>query len=676
MVYALLTLVSTRNFCYSPLHMSKEANWGFDIKNIDASVRPQDDFYHYANGGWLKKAKIPPEEARWGSFFILRVETEHQLKLIIDELLKKKRHAEGSPEQLVADLYRSAAGMLRRNTLGTRPLEPLLQEVRAIQSKNSLIGLIARLHRLGAEPFWGIGIEQDFKNSSIYRLYLGQGGLGMPDREYYLLDKPEQKRVRDAYIKHIEALARLTGKTPKGAGAFAQTVMKIETRLARASMRKEDLRDPEKIYHKKTPTALKRQFPQVDWSSYLAGIRAPKVAELIVMQPQFFADVSRLLHETSLEELKTYVEWHLISDLSGLLSEKFVKQNFKWTQTLTGQKKMRAPWRRALGAVNAAVDESLGKLYVDAYFDNRSKKVMDALVTDLFAVYAARIKELDWMRAATKRKALKKLRAMGRKIAYPAKYEHYRGLIIKSDDYFGNMLRAAEWDHARDMRKLRNKKVDRSEWITAPQVVNAFYNPLINDINFPAAILQSPFFDVSADTAVNYAGIGTIIGHEMTHGFDDEGSKFDGAGNLKGWWQKPDRARFMKKAQLLVGQYNTYEAAPGVHTNGQLTLGENIADLGGLCIGWDAYQRYLQKNGRRTIAGLSPEERFFLGFAQMERALTREEYRKMQALNDPHAEASQRINGPLANFEPFYKTFGVKKGDKLYREPKKRAKIW
>jgi putative endopeptidase len=650
-------------------------NWGFDTKTIDKTVRPQDDFYQYANGGWVKKAKIPAEEAKWGSFYILRYETEKQLKELVDSLLKKKRYKKGSPEQLVSDYYRAAVDIKRRNKQGVAPITPLLKKVRDISTKKELITFIGELHKIGVGGFWSSGIEQDFKNSMVWRLYIAQGGLNMPDREYYLGNTPEYVRVRDAYKKHIRALLRIAGVQKHNIEDIASAALRIETRLAKASMRKEELRDPEKIYHKKITSVFARSIPNLFWNEYLAKTDASHLRELIVMQPQFFAEVNLLFADTPLEELRRYMEWQIISGFSGLLGEAFLKENFNWTRTLTGQKKMRPLWRRGLGAVNGSVGEAFGKLYVKAYFDQRSKKTMDELVSDLFVVTKERIQALDWMSPATKKKALAKLRSMNRKIAYPKKYEAYRGLDVRPDDYFGNAIRAEEWHHKKAMRKLK-KPVDRTEWITTPQVVNAFYNPLLNDINFPAAILQFPFFDAGMDAAVNYAGIGTVIGHEITHGFDDEGSKFNGQGNLKSWWQPKDRERFMRKAQLLVNQYNGYEAAPGVHTNGKLTLGENIADLGGLCIGWDAYQRYLHKHGKKVIDGLSPEVRFFLGFAQMERTIAHESYRKMQALTDPHAEASQRINGPLANFDPFYEIFGVKKSHKLYRNPKKRAKIW
>jgi len=638
--------------------------WGFDTKNIDKKVRAQDDFYHYANGGWLKKTKIPPEESRWGSFTILRYRTEQQLKKIVTAT----RHP------LVRGIYRSAIDMKTRNKLDAGPMAPLRLLVRAIKNKNDLLKVIARLHVLGVSAGWGAMVDQDSKDSSKYLLHLWQGGLGLPERDYYLLDKPEQKRVRAAYKQHIKNMLKLTNHKSQTIQKIVDTIMRIETALAQASMKKEDTRDSEKVYHKLTLAQLQKLCPAVDWKLYFASTLVPSIQSLIVGQPEFFKALSKIIETTLLEDLKTYLEWRVVSDLSPLLSDRFVKENFTYASVLTGQKKMRALWRRALGATGI-VGEALGRLYVKRHFPAASKRTMDALVSDLFDVYESRIKKLDWMSAATKRKAVVKLRAMKRKIGYPDKWEKYKGLLIEPNDYFGNMLRAAQWHHRKQMRKLR-KPVDRAEWFMYPQTVNAYHHSNLNEIVFPAAILQWPFFDAKADAAVNYAGIGSVIGHEITHGFDDQGSKFDAKGNMKSWWTSADRKRFMQKSKPFVSQANEVEVEPGVHINGQLTLGENMADVGGLVIAYEAYQHHLKKSGRKIIAGLSPEERFFLGFAQMEQEAVRPEFRKLMTLTDSHADNPWRVNGPLSNFEPFYQTFKLKKGDKLYRPPTSRAQVW
>jgi predicted metalloendopeptidase len=641
-------------------------DWGFDIKNIDTTVRPQDDFYSYANGGWLKTAKIPAEESRWGAFVTLRFENEQKLKKLV----------ETTRNPLVRNVYLSAMDMPRRNKLGSKPLEPLRKAVRAARTMPELMDIVARHHVVGISGMFGSMIDQDAKNSEKYRLHLWQGGLGMPERDYYLLDQPEQKRVRDAYVKHIEKLLMLAGASKNEAKQAREVVMRIETKLAEASMRKEDTRDSEKTYHKFSTKQLQKLCPRINWPRYFALTDAKGLDTVIVAQPDFFKALSTMLGEISIEEWKVYTEWHLTNSLASILSETFIKENFWFYSTvLTGTKKMRPLWRRALGAVGGTVGYELGKEYVKTHFPPAAKRAMDQLVTDLFDVYEDRMRKLDWMSPATKKKAIVKLRAMTRKIGYPTKWKGYKGLVLKKDDYFGNMLRSSEYEHKREMKKLRSP-LDRAEWHMTPQTVNAYCHFNMNEIVFPAGILQWPFFDLSADAAINYAGIGTVIGHEMTHAFDDQGAKFDHKGNMKSWWSEQDKKKFEHKGALIKQQYDSYEVADGITVNGQLTLGENIADLGGLVIGWDAYQRYLARNGRMDINGLSPEQRFFFGFAQMERELIRPEAQKMYALNDPHAPAFTRINGPLANFEPFYKLFGVKKTDKLYKDPKKRAKIW
>ena len=654
----------------------REGWWGFDSKDIDKKVRPQDDFYHHANGTWLKKTKIPSDESRWGSFVTLRYNTEYQLKEIIDTLLNRTKYPQGSNEQLVSDYYRAAFDMPLRNTLGRKPLEGLREKVQSIKTKEELLETLAYLHVLGFSGFWGATVDQDSKDSAKYILHFFQGGLGMPEREYYLLNKPEQKRVRDAYVLHIKKLSQLSGASTAEAEKIYKTVLHIETALAHVSMKKEDTRDAEKTYHKKSIAELQKLAPFVDWKKYLAQTGAEKAKSVIVCQPEFFKTVSRLLKEMPLEDLKTYVEWNLINGSAGLLSEKFVKENFHFYATvLSGTKVMKPLWRRALGATNGALGDTLGKVYVQKYFPASSKRAMDKLVDDLFNAYAARIKNLDWMSPVTKRKALLKLKMMNRKIGYPIKWKSYAGLVIQAQDYFGNTLRASTYEHYRNMNKL-GKPIDRSEWFMSPQTVNAYHSSNLNDIAFPAAILQWPFFDAKADAALNYAGIGSVIGHEITHGFDDQGAKFDGAGNMKKWWTAADEKRFMAKTKPFIKQADKEKVLDGIHVNGTLTLGENMADMGGLSIAYDAYQKRLTKIGRKDIDGLSPERRFFFAFAQMEREIVRPEFLKMIVLNDPHAPLPWRTNGPLSNFEPFYKTFNLKKGDKLYRGPKHRAEIW
>ncbi len=654
---------------------NRNKGWGFDAHSIDRAVRPEDDFYHFANGGWLSKNKIPLTESRWGSFNILRFNTERQLHALLSSLLKG-RPLKSSPAQLVSDFYRSSLDMKRRNALGLTPLEPLRKRIRSISSHKELLECVAYLHRIDISPLWGTYLDQDSKDSSRYLLHLSQGGLGLPEREYYLKSGPEQKRVRDAYRIHIRKLFILSGVPNRAAEEMGKMVLELETKLARTSMRKEDTRDVEKVYNLRTLTRFSSEAPEFDWREYFSLLGIQKLNELVVAQPLFFKNTARLLSSVPLEKWKVYLEWHLLSDAAPLLSEKFVREMFSfYGKTLSGTKKIKPLWRRALSAVNGNLGNALGKLYIKRYFPQEAKQRMDRLVDDLFDAYEKRIHELDWMSPSTKKKAVKKLRSMNRKIGYPLRWKKYAGLDIRPDDYFGNMLRISRFEHRRFLKKLK-KPVDRHEWFMSPQTVNAYCHFNLNDIVFPAAILQPPFFSMHGDDGVNYGAIGSVIGHEMTHGFDDQGSKFDHKGNMKSWWTKKDRSSFEKKTKSLIKQFDSFKVAQGISVNGQLTLGENIADLGGLVIAFDAYQERLKKTGRTNIEGFTPEERFFFGFAQAEQELVREEFEKMAALTDPHSPGKYRVNGPLSHHTPFYETFDVEPKDKLYRALGDRVRIW
>lgn len=647
---------------------------------MDRDVRPQDDFYRYVNGGWLAKNPIPDNESSWGSFRILRFETEKQLRQLVEKLVRQHRRSGRGPDPsasgMVRDLYRSALDQKTRNAAGLTPLTPWLQKIESIRDVPTLIATFAELEKIGGGGPWGLAVDQDMKDSETYIAYLHQSGLGMPDRDYYLKDDAESRRVRAAYEQHLEAIFILAGNTRAAAKKDRETVMRLETALAKISMTKEDLRDVDKTYHKMNLPALARLTPHVDWVRYLKIVGAGTPNTLIVMQPDFLKAVDTLLVSTPLADWKTFLTWHLIGGAAPYLSAKFEKQNFAfYGTTLSGVTVMKPAWRRALGAVNGSLGEVLGKLYVQEHFSPEAKKRIVTVVDDLFRAYEARIKNLDWMSSATKKKALTKLHQMNRKLGYPDKWKSYKGLVIKSDDYFGNIIRATLKEHTRTMRRLK-KPVDRKEWFMTPQTVNAYCSFGLNDVVFPAAILQPPFFSVTADDAVNYGSIGSVIGHEITHGFDDQGSKFDGHGNRKTWWTAEDQKRFNAKAKVLVKEFNTYGVADGLMVNGQLTLGENIADLGGASIAFDAYQLRLQKTGRKDIDGFTPEQRFFMSFALFERENRRPEAEKTQVLTDPHSPGQFRINGPCSNLPEFYAAFNVQKGDKLYREPSKRAKIW
>ncbi len=654
----------------------KPKHWGFDANDLEPKIRPQDDFFLHVNKRWMDANPIPDEESRWGSFTVLRHDSEKKLRAILSELETKRTLPPGSPERLIRSFYRSGMDMKRRNELGVTPLDDYRRDIAQIATLPQLLKVIAKLHRVGVGVVWGMGIDQDAKNSNRYLLHLHQDGIGLPDREYYLKSDAESVRVRTAYSVHVQKLFVLMGRTISEAEADAETLLRIETMLAKAMMKKEDARDAEKTYHKYTVRQLVREATTIDWEKYLKQSSARDVKDVIVMQPAFIQSVDSLLAKVPLSDWKTYLEWHLVNDFAGALSDKFIKQSFSFYGTvLSGSKAMKPLWRRVLSVVNGQVGELLGRIYVKKHFTAEAKKKMHLLVDDLFTAYEARIKSLDWMLPATKKKALLKLRALNRKIGYPDKWRSYAGLEIDPKDYVGNIIRANELEHVRAMKKLRGP-VDRGEWFMYPQEVNAYFSPNLNDIAFPAAILQPPFFSLTADDAVNYGSIGTVIGHEITHGFDDQGSKMDHKGNLVSWWTPLDRKRFEAKAKKVQKQFDQYTVADGVKVNGKLTLGENIADLGGISIAFDAYQLALKRTGRRDIDGLTPEQRFFAAFAVFERENVRSEFEKMQVLTDPHSPGKFRINGPVSNFDAFYEAYGVEKTDNLYRTPKDREMVW
>jgi putative endopeptidase len=654
----------------------KSSRWGFDVRELDGSVRPQDDFFAYVNKTWMANNPIPSNESLWGSFVMLRHDSEKKLMTIVKELQTRKSLKSGSPEQIIRDLYASGMDMKRRNEVGLSPLKTLRAKVQKIGSLDALVRVVSELHRIGVGVLWGAGLDQDAKNSERYLLHLYQDGTGLPDRDYYLKDDTESVRVRTAYIKYAKGLFKILGYNKHDAQTATDTLLRIETLLAKASMKKEDARDAEKTYHKVTIAKLNKESKNIDWNEYLERLSAKDVKEVIVLQPEFLQCVDELLAKIPLSDWKVYLEWHIGNDFSGILTSALAKHYFSFYGTvLSGTKVMKPLWRRVLGAVNSQVGELLGKLYVEKYFTTEAKHRMHILVDDLFTAYEARLKSLDWMSPSTKKKALVKLRALNRKIGYPDKWKSYKGLKIDPTDYVGNVLRATEMEHKRTMKKL-NGPVDRGEWFMYPQTVNAYFSPNLNDIAFPAAILQPPFFTLGADDAVNYGCIGTVIGHEITHGFDDQGSKMDHKGNLKSWWTPEDRKRFEAKAKKVEKQFNTYEVADGLKVNGKLTLGETIADLGGISIAFDAYQLALARTERKDLDGLTPEQRFFIAFAVFERENVRPEFEKMQVLTDPHSPGKFRINSPVSNFDAFYTAFNVNKTDKLYRAPKDREMVW
>ncbi|MDO8523355.1 MAG: M13 family metallopeptidase [bacterium] len=652
----------------------KKASWGFDVANLDRRVRPQDDFFRYANGGWLKKNKIPPDESRWGSFYVLRKKSSEALHEILRDSVHKKV-ALGSNLQKVRDFYLSGMNQKKLTKDGTGPLNRFFEMIDAAASPDDIISLSAYFRTIGVNALWGVGADQDMKDKSVVRLYINQGGLGLPDRDYYLKMDNVSVRIRKKYVGYIENMHKLAGfKT--NLKKTVDTIMSIETSLARASMTQVELRDYEKQYNKISLSGLKHITPAIDWKKYFERMRADVSLPLIVSQPQYVKEAGRILKSVPLDDWQAYLKWKVIDSLSPYLSEKLVSEKFNFHgKVLSGTKKMKPRWERVTSKIDGSLGEALGQMYVEKHFKPEAKKEINELVDNLIDAYRERIKALDWMSSNTKKKALKKLKAFTRKLGYPDKWKSYAKLNISSDSYLENHINAYQFEFFREIKKI-GRRPNKKEWGMTPSTVNAYNNYLFNEVVFPAGIMQPPFFDPDADDAVNYGAIGAVIGHEFTHGFDDKGGTFDKNGEMKNWWAKEDKKRFEAKAKKLIAQFDKYEILPGVFINGKLTIGENIADLGGLVIAFHAYQKAVQKKERKIIGGFTPEQRFFLGAAYAECGQAREAALRQQINTDPHSPSKARVNLPLTNMTEFYEAFGVKEGDKMWKPEKDRVVIW
>ena len=648
---------------------------GIDIQYIDSSVRAQDDFFTHLNGGWLKTTKIPDDKSSWGSFAKLRDDTLPQLRGLIEET-QKTRQKQGSEAQKIADLYTSYMNEAALEKLGTKPLAGELSAIRGLKDKKALPGMIAHLTRIGVSVPYGVYISQDARNSTQHAASIAQSGLGLPDRDYYLKkDDAKLAAVRDKYVAHIANTLNMAGH--KNAAASAQAIMALETALAEVQWTKVDNRDPVKRYNKTEIAKLAELAPGYDWKDAMgkAGI-ATKTGTVIVNQPSYLAGYDKVLAATDLDTLKAYFEWQLLRSYASYLSKNFVDESFAFYGTvLSGVTENQPRWKRGVGAVEGVLGEAVGKLYVAQYFPAERKAHMQELVKNVLAAYKDSIDTLDWMSLDTKKEAQAKLAKFTPKIAYPNKWRDYTKLQIVQGDLVGNMMRAANFSSARQVAKL-GKPIDREEWGMTPQTVNAYYSSTMNEIVFPASILQPPFFDANADDAVNYGAIGAVIGHEISHGFDDKGSQSDGDGNLRDWWTPADRKNFAAKADALTKQYDGYSPLPGYHVNGALTLGENIADNSGVAIAYKAYKISLGGKPAPVLDGLTGDQRFYMGFGQVWRSKMREAQQIVQIKTDPHSPGQYRANGTMVNQPGFYEAFGVKPGDKMYVAPENRVIIW
>jgi predicted metalloendopeptidase len=648
---------------------------GIATQYIDPSVRPQNDFFAYLNGKWLQTVQIPADQASWGSFDQLYEDSLAQLRGIIEQTAAKGGAA-GTDEQRIGDFYASFMDEAHLEQLGIAPLTPELERIAALKDKAELPALLAHLGKIGVNVPFDFGIHQDNKDSTKYVADVQQGGLAMPDRDYYL--KADDAKLLEAKAKYQQYVEKMLGMAgDRNAAASAKAIVDFETEIAKVQWTKVELRDPIKAYNKVKLADLGKLAPGYEWKSWLdATDLSSKASYLIVGQPTYLKAFVGVSNKTSLDTWKAYLAMHLIDAYAGYLSKNFVDARFDFhSKTLAGIEELEPRWKRGVGAVERAQGEALGKLYVAQYFPPERKARMEALVKNLLAAYKQSIDKLDWMSPATKKEAQAKLAKFTPKIGYPNKWKDYSKLVVKRDDLVGNVMRARVVAADRELDKL-GKPIDRDEWGMTPQTVNAYYNPEMNEIVFPAAILQPPFFDANADDAVNYGGIGAVIGHEISHGFDDQGAQYDGDGNLRDWWTKADHKNFKAKTAMLVKQYKAFEPVKGYHVNGELTLGENIADNSGLAIAYKAYKISLKGKPAPVIDGLTGEQRLYLGWAQVWRSKMREQQQIVQVKTDPHSPDQFRANGSLRNQPGFYEAFGVKQGDRMYLAPKERVIIW
>lgn len=648
----------------------------FSIEHMDKSVNPSNDFYSYANGNWVKQNPVPADRAIWTSFGELDERNEYLLHKILEDASVNKGAPAKSATRLVGDFFASAMDTDRLEKLRLMPLKQDLAAIEQVKNVDDLFKLLANFHNLDVDAVFSNGVSPDKKDSSIYAFQIMQGGLTLPDRDYYFKDEFESQRA--AYLTHLQKMFTLLGETAADAANHAAIVMNIETELAKVSRTRVERRDPIKNYNKFSTSELIAKYSFIPWKAYFSTRGIADLPYVIVGQPEFFVGVEKLIKERPISDWKVYLRWHVLHAAATLLNEEVETENFNFFgKVLQGQQQQKPRWKRAQSVIDDTIGEALGQLYVEKCFPKEAKARMNDLVNNLRVVFQEHLEKIDWMSAETREKALAKFKRFTQKIGYPDKFRDYSAVDIKRDDYFGNVRRASQFEIKRNIERI-GKSVDKTEWGMTPPTVNAYFSPLLNEIVFPAGILQPPFFDITMDDAVNYGAIAVVIGHEITHGYDDQGRRYDADGVLNEWWTENDAKEFTVRAQKIIDEYNSFEILPGLHVNGELTLGENIADLGGISIAYDALERALDKDPskRKIIDGFTPEQRFFLSYAQLWRTNINEAEARRRITVDLHAPGKFRAFGPLLNYQEFYDAFNIKPGALMWRAPQLRAKIW
>lgn len=645
-------------------------------EDMDLTVNPGDDFYRYSNGAWLKNTPIPDDKSRYGAFDMLAEKSRDAVSEILSELMKKESLKEGSNEQKIRDYYKSSMDTISLNKLGVTPIMAELAKIDAIKNNADLLNSIVNLHKMGVSCFFSAGVGQDLKDATKQRMWLGESGISLPDRDYYLLDDESNKNIRKEYLSYITDMFILLGETKVEAIKLAQTILSVETKLAKVTNTRLENRNYPAMYNPTTLEDFSKNYTNFNFGKYFTDLGANISDFVILSHPKFIAEFDLMLKELPLSDIKTYLKWQLFDGVSNYLSLNFGQRSFDFYSTvLSGTKVMEARQKRMTKGTSAVLGEAVGELYVKKYFSAESKVRMENLVQNLRVALRSKIEKLDWMSAETKIEAIAKLDAFRVKIGYPDKWKDYSAFVVTPDSYIGNIWNASKFAVQNNLDKL-GQEVDKEEWGMTPQTVNAYYHPLLNEIVFPAAILQPPFFYSDGDEAINYGAIGVVIGHEMSHGFDDQGRTFDKHGNMKDWWTDEDSEKFIARANKLVEQFNDFTITDGTHVNGKLTLGENIADLGGLTISLEAYNNAIKGKTIEPIDGFTNYQRFFLAYAKVWRANIRAKSLKRLVKEDVHSPGEFRVNGGLFNIPEFYQAFDIKKTDKLYRNDIQRAKIW